>query len=424
MLPIVPSMEDTRSTHDKELSERAQYLDTQDPLSRFRNRFVIEDNLIYLDGNSLGRLPKETILRVRDVVESQWATQLVLGWDTWLDYGTRIGDQLAPIIGANPGEVAIADQTSINLYKLASAAVSSSGRRNILTDRGNFPSDQYVLASVAEAAGGDLVVIPEDPTPGELERHLDPTIGVVSLSHVAFRSGAIADGALITGLVHKHDALMLWDLAHSAGVVPVDLAGWNADLAVGCTYKYLNSGPGAPGFLYVRKDLQTTLDQPITGWFGHADQFGFSQDWQPADDIRRFLVGTPPILSMPGVEVGVHMIAEAGLGQIRMKSIELSSLFIDALEPILDSGVSIVTPRDPHQRGSHVTIRHEHGFQIATQLRQHRVIPDFRAPDLVRFGFAPLYTTYKETVEAALILAEILHTRSFESLPQTRSRVT
>jgi kynureninase len=408
----------------EQLSERAAHLDAVDPLARFRDRFVIKDSLIYLDGNSLGRLPKETAVRIHEVVETEWAEQLVLGWDSWLDSGTRIGDLLAPLMGADAGEVAVADQTSVNLYKLASAALAVGGRRNILTDSGNFPSDRYILGSIAEAAGGTLVVVPEDPSPADLDAALDATIGVVSLSHVSYRSGSMVDGAVVTNLVQRHGALMLWDLAHSVGAVPVDLASWNADLAVGCTYKYLNSGPGAPGFLYVRRDLQTELEQPITGWFGHADQFGFARDWDPAPDIRRFLVGTPPIISMKGVEVGVNLTAEAGIDAIRAKSIELSSLFIDALKPTLDLGVEIITPTDPNIRGSHVTIRHSKGFQVASALRQRGVIPDFRSPDLIRFGFAPMYTSYNETLEAASILTKILHTRSYEKFPETRSGVT
>jgi len=408
----------------EQLSGRAAHLDTVDPLAQFRDRFVIKDTFIYLDGNSLGRLPKETALRIQEVVETEWAEQLVLGWDTWLDSGTRIGDLLAPLIGAQAGEVVVADQTSVNLYKLASAALASSGRHNILTDSGNFPSDRYILGSIAEAAGGTLVMVSEDPTPADLDAALDATIGVVSLSHVSYRSGSMSNGAAVTDVAHRHGALMLWDLAHSIGAVPVDLASWNADLAVGCTYKYLNAGPGAPGFLYVRQDLQTQLEQPITGWFGHADQFGFARVWHPATDIRRFLVGTPPIISMKGVEVGVNLTAEAGIEAIRAKSIELSSLFIDALEPTLELGVEIITPLDPSLRGSHVTIRHGKGFQVASALRQRGVIPDFRSPDLIRFGFAPMYTTYDETFEAACILTEILRTGSHENFPETRSGVT
>jgi kynureninase len=406
------------------LAQLANHLDATDPLASFRDRFVIEDSLIYLDGNSLGRLPKDTVTRTREAVESEWATQLVLGWDTWLDVGTRLGDRLAPLIGAQPGEVAIADQTSVNLYKLAAAAASASGRPNIMTDRGNFPSDRYVLGSIAEAAGGRLIVVPEDPTPGIIEHALDDTVGLVSFSHVSYRSGAMADGRAVTDVVHDHGAFMLWDLAHSAGSVPVDLTDWNADLGVGCTYKYLNAGPGAPGFLYVRRDLQSKLHQPITGWYGHADQFGFAEKWQAAEDIRRFIVGTPPITSMVGVEVGVDLTTEAGIGPLREKSIALSSFFIDSLTPIVGGDTTIVTPLDPHQRGSHVTIRHGNGYQIASALRDRGVIPDFRAPDLIRFGFTPLYTTFSEAFAAAESLADIIDSGSYKFFPSSRTGVT
>ncbi|MEN8041369.1 MAG: aminotransferase class V-fold PLP-dependent enzyme, partial [Actinomycetota bacterium] len=332
------------------LAERAAALDAVDPLRSFRDRFVIEDDLVYLDGNSLGRLPRGTSERISTAVESDWSTRLVLGWDSWLDMGLRLGDMLAPLIGAENGEVAIADQTSINLYKLASAGLAASGRVNVLTDSGNFPSDRYMLSSVAEAAGGRLVIVPEDPTPDDLARHLDQTVGLVSLSHVSYRSGRMMDGHHTTRVVHDAGAMMLWDLAHSVGSVPVDLSDWNADLAVGCTYKYLNAGPGAPGFLYVRSDLQTMLTQPLTGWFGHADQFGFNAEWTPAHDIRRFLVGTPPVISMTGVEVGVALTAEAGTEAIRNKSIAMTSFFIDAVRSLDRVGVTIATPLVPSQR--------------------------------------------------------------------------
>jgi kynureninase len=417
-------MVSTSSTDVESFTEHAYRLDEQDPLAGFRDRFVIEDDYIYLDGNSLGRLPIDTPDRVAETVASEWGRRLVLGWDTWLDEGMRIGDRLAPLIGARPGEVAIADQTSINLYKLASGALSASARPNILTDRGNFPSDRYVLGSIAAAAGGRLIVVPEDPTIADLEGSIDASIGLVSLSHVSYRSGTMCNGARVTDLVHDRGAIILWDLAHSAGAVPVDLGGWNADLAVGCTYKYLNGGPGSPGFLYVRKDLQTQIEQPITGWFGHVDQFGFADDWEPATDLRRFLVGTPPIVSMVGVGVGVDLTIEAGIGLIRDKSMALSSLFLEAIEPLEDEGVAVITPRDASHRGSHITVAHGSGYQIASALRDRGVIPDFRAPNLIRFGFTPLYTTFSEVSRAAEITREIVVSRSYESYPAARTGVT
>lgn len=406
------------------MEDRARNLDRDDPLSSFRDRFVFHHDCIYLDGNSLGRLPIETPDRIRTVVEEEWAGDLVVGWESWLGLGTEIGDRLAPLIGAGRGEVAVCDQTSVNLFKLASAALGMNGRTDILTDAGNFPSDRYILESVASAAGGRLILVREDPSVLDIEHAIEDSVGLVSLSHVAYRSGSVADAANITRVAHDHGALMLWDLAHSVGCVAVHLEDWNADLAVGCTYKYLNAGPGAPGFLYVRSDLQTKLDQPITGWFGHADQFSFDDQWRPADDIRRFLVGTPPVLSIIGVDVGVALTLEAGIERLRHKSVALTSLFIEAVAPLLQYGLKIITPLDPDQRGSHVTTAHEHGFQIATALRERNVIPDFRTPDLIRFGFAPLYTTFSETVAAAEILAEILKTRGYEEYPATRRGVT
>jgi kynureninase len=234
----------------------------------------------------------------------------------------------------------------------------------------------------------------------------------------------MCNGARVTDLVHDRGAIILWDLAHSAGAVPVDLGGWNADLAVGCTYKYLNGGPGSPGFLYVRKDLQTRIEQPITGWFGHVDQFGFADDWVPATDLRRFLVGTPPIVSMVGVGVGVDLTIEAGIGLIRDKSMALSSLFLEAIEPLEDEGVAVITPRDASHRGSHITVAHGSGYQIASALRDRGVIPDFRAPNLIRFGFTPLYTTFSEVSRAAEITREIVVSRSYESYPAARTGVT
>jgi kynureninase len=417
-------MSNTSCTDVRSLAKRAADLDAADPLAAFRERFVIEDHFIYLDGNSLGRLPAATPGRITEAVRGSWAHDLVLGWEHWLTMGTRLGDELAPLIGARRGEVAVCDQTSVNLYKLAAAGLGASGRVNVVTDVGNFPSDRYVLGSIAARAGGRLILAPEDPTVADLSGIIDDSVGLVSLSHVSYRSGTMVDGAAITRLVHDRGAVMLWDLAHSTGSVPVYLSDWEADLAVGCTYKYLNAGPGAPGFLYVRGDLQETLEQPITGWFGHKDQFGFTETWEAADDIRRFLVGTPPVVSMVGVDVGVGLTAEAGIDALRTKSIELTSMFIDAVAPFEDHGIEIVTPLDASRRGSHVTVKHRHGLQIASTLRARGVIPDFRAPDLIRFGFAPLYTTFAETDRAALILGEILDTRSYESFPNTRGGVT
>lgn len=407
------------------LRERAADLDRTDPLGRFRDLFVIDDELIYLDGNSLGRPPRAAAEAVTNALNEGWATELVLGWDHWLDLGAETGDLLAPLIGAAPGEVIVGDQTSVNLYKLAMAALSASDRKRILTDAGNFPSDLYILDSVARHHGGELMVIDEDPSPSALADHLDDSIGLVALTHVSYRSGAMHDGAEVTRAVHAAGALMLWDLAHSVGAVPVDLDAWGADLAVGCTYKYLNGGPGAPGFLFVAAALQSELHQPITGWFGHEDQFSFATEFVPADSIRRFLVGTPPILSLTAATAGIEISAEAGVAELHRKATSLTGLFLEAVSEWAASfDLDVVTPLDPQHRGSHVSLRHAAGFQISKALRAQGVIVDFRSPDLIRFGFAPLYTTHADVVAAAEALHTTLHQESWRDYPSLRSGVT
>lgn len=407
------------------LRDRAVGLDRTDSLRRFRDLFVVDDDLIYLDGNSLGRPPRAAAEAVNAAMAKGWAKELVMGWDHWLDLGVETGDQLAPLIGASSGEVVVGDQTSVNLYKLAMAALAASGRNRILTDAGNFPSDLYILDSVARHHGGELIVVDEDPSPGTLASHLDDSIGLVALTHVSYRSGAMHDGAEVTREVHSVGALMLWDLSHSVGAVPVDLDGWNADMAVGCTYKYLNGGPGAPGFLFVAADLHTKLHQPITGWFGHIDQFSFATDFVPSDSIRRFLVGTPPILSLTAAQTGIDVSARAGIAALRAKGTSLTELFLEAVSEWAASfDVNIVTPLDPQRRGSHVSLRHAAGFQISKALRDVGVVVDFRSPDLVRFGFAALYTSHMEVVAAAEALHTTLSDGSWQKYPSDRSGVT
>lgn len=398
--------------------------DVQDPLTSFRSRFVIDDELIYLDGNSLGRLPKATIDAVRSVVEGEWGHELVLGWDHWIDMGQEVGNRLATIVGASEGEVALCDQTSVNLFKVAHAALAASGRNNVVTDRGNFPSDRYVLEAIANSRGGKLIFVPEDPTLDQLAEAVDDSVGVVSLSHVAYRSGAMLDGADVTGLVHRGGALMVWDLSHSVGSVPVALNEWAADFAVGCTYKYLNGGPGAPAFLYVRADLVAAVEQPIPGWFSHTDQFAMAPDYEPSPSIRRFVVGTPPILSLVAAKVGIDLTIEAGIDAIRRRGIALTSAFAERIDTMHAHGFTMVTPADPSRRGSHISVRHNDAYRISQALRTRNVIPDFRAPDLIRFGFAPLYTTFAEVDTALDILEDIMNTGSYKNFPRGRTGVT
>lgn len=410
------------------LHDRAKELDTADPLGGYRERFVISDDLIYLDGNSLGRLPVTTADRVDAIVRDEWAHELVMGWDRWLDIGLEIGSRLAPLIGAKPTEVAVCDQTSINLFKLATAGLRASGRTNVITDTGNFPSDRYILEHVARVAGGTARFAPEDPTPADVAALLDESVGLVSLSHVGYRSGTILDVRTITDLAHDAGAMVLWDLAHSAGALPVDLDEWDVDLAVGCTYKYLNAGPGAPGYLFVREDLITNLEPSIPGWYAHADQFAMAQQFVPKDTIGRFVVGTPPVISMVAVDEGIGLSVEAGIDRIREKSLALTDFFIGALtageNDFAPFGLTVVTPLEHERRGSQVTIRHPEAYRISLALREAGVIPDFRAPDLVRFGFTPLYTSFADVARATEILHDVLANERYTQFNAARSGVT
>ncbi|MGI9667108.1 MAG: kynureninase [Acidimicrobiia bacterium] len=405
------------------LEDRATIQDSNDGLARFRDAFDIRDDLIYLDGNSLGRPPKQAAEDTQRVVVQEWTTELVMGWDHWLDLGQQIGDDLAPLLGASPGEVAVCDQTSINVYKLASAALADARAKNVLTDGGNFPSDLYVLEAVAKAQGGRVIVAPEDPTLDELETLMDD-VGLVAITHVSYRSGAMYDGAAVTAMAHRHGARMMWDLAHSAGAVPVALNEWDADVAVGCTYKYLNGGPGSPAFVYVRSDLHDTLEQPIPGWFAHANQFSFDRTFVPAPSIRRFLIGTPSVVSMAAMRAGIELSREAGIDALREKSISLSELFVEAVDALDTAELKVASPRDPQRRGSHVTLGHDAGFQISSELRARGVVSDFRAPDLIRFGFAPLYNTHRQVVKAVSILGDIIKDRSYLARPAPDGGVT
>ncbi len=379
--------------------------DASDRLARYRDLFAIPDaGLLYMDGNSLGRPPVRSLERLTEAAHEEWADGLVRSWAHWVELPAAGGDLLAPLLGAQPGEAALTDQTSINLYKLATAAVSHRAGP-IVTDSANFPSDLYVLRAVAERAGVELRIVdstPEMGTPPDRLAAAAEGAALVSLSHVAYKSGALADMAEITAASHRAGAMVLWDLSHSVGAVPIDLAGCEADLAVGCTYKYLNGGPGAPAFLYVRSDLQPVLDQPIQGWFGHSDMFAFAGEFRAAPDIRRFTVGTPPILSLAAAMEGIRVSAEAGIGAIREKSIALTELIVDLFDAWLAPlGFALGSPRDPRRRGGHVAVRHPDGRDICRRLaEEHQVITDFRGPDSIRIAPAALYTRFVDVWHA------------------------
>ncbi len=380
----------------------AERLDAADPLATYRDRFVFADpELIYLDGNSLGRLPRATVERLQQVVVDEWGDRLISGWDQWLDLGLRIGDTIADrIVGARPGEVAVADSTTVNFFRLAGAALDAlPARTAIVTDRANFPTDRYVLEGLAAQRGLSIRWLDPDPIEGprvaEVAAALDEDVALVTLSHVNYRSAAIADMAGINAAAREAGALTLWDLSHSAGAVPIDLDGSGADLAVGCTYKYLNGGPGAPAYLYIRTEHQDRLRTPIQGWFGQRDQFAMGPAFDPAPGIRGWLAGTPPVLSMSAVEVGIELTAEAGMPAIRAKASALTELAValhDAwLAPL---GFSLGSPRAPDRRGSHVSVRRHDAKGLCTALIDRGVITDYRAPDSIRLGLSPLTTRF------------------------------
>lgn len=398
-------------------------LDAADPLRRWREAFILPADVIYLDGNSLGPLPKAVRARLAHVLESEWGEGLIRSWNDadWINLPRRVGDRIAALIGARPGEVVAADSTSINLFKLLAAALQlRPGRRVILSERGNFPTDLYVAqGAIALLGGGHELRLVEAPA---LAGAIDSDTAVLLLTHVNFKSGRMHDLGALTRAAHAAGALALWDLAHSAGAVPVDLNGAGADLAVGCGYKYLNGGPGAPAFLYVRRDLQDAVRPALFGWMGHARPFDFAAPYEPAAGIARQLVGTPAILSLSALDAALELWQEIDIAAVRAKSIALTELFVRLVEAhCAGLGLSLAIPRDAAVRGSQVSFRHEEAYAVMQALIARGVIGDFRAPDLMRFGFAPLYVRHVDVFDAALALHAVLAGRAWDR-PQFRAR--
>lgn len=426
-------------TDMESMRKEAAYLDGQDALSAYRSRFISTDErLIYLDGNSLGKLPAASKIIVEQAVNYEWGERLIRSWnEDWYARNTELGDKIARIAGASEGEVVVTDTTSVNLYKLAYAALQhKKGRTRIVTDVLNFPSDLYILQGLVKmfGAGYELVLVPsgDGMTIGtaELMKRIDDRTALVSLSHVAFKSAFRYNMKEITSLVQERGAMMLWDLSHSIGAVPGELNESNADLAVGCTYKYLNGGPGSPAFLYVRKDLQEKLTSPVWGWFGERNPFDFSLDYRPGDGIRRFLTGTPPILSLKTIEPTVDMMNETGMEVIRMKSVSQSEYLLKLAKKFLyPLGFRPGSPSDPEMRGSHLSLCHPEAYRICKALidpdtGNNVVIPDFREPDHIRMGITPLYTTYTELFLAVKEIRTIIEDRLYLKFTTKREQVT
>ena len=416
--------------------EFARRLDRQDTLAPYRERFVSSDpGLIYLDGNSLGRLPISVIERMKVLVEEEWGTDLIRGWNKgWWEAPSRIGEKIASLLGAAPGQVVVGDQTSINLFKLATAALTlQPHKKRIITDTFNFPSDLYVLQGIVRLLGDRHEIVRVGaadndimPNLAALEKVIREDTALVTLSHVTFKSGYLYDMAHITELAHRKGALILWDLSHSVGAVPIELDEYDVDFAIGCTYKYLNGGPGAPAFLYVNKRIQDDVTSPIWGWWGQKNPFGFDLEYRPAPGIQRFLAGTAPMLSTLAMEEALTPLLDAGIDALRAKSILMtdyaSYLTDELLAPL---GFSLGSPRNPARRGSHISIRHEQGYRInRAMIEEMNVIPDFRAPDNIRLGFAPLYIAFTDIWEGFDRIRRVVEEKRYEKYPMQKLTVT
>ena len=397
-------------------------LDRADELAAFRDRFMLPDGVIYLDGNSLGPLPKATPARIAHVMEREWGQSLIRSWTDhgWIDLQFRVGEKIGQLVGAAPGTTVVADSTSVNLYKLLAAALDQRpGRKVILTEEGNFPTDLYMAQGLTALLqrGHTLRAV------SDVASALDDTVAVLMLTHVNYRTGAMHDMATLTRAAHDAGAMVLWDLSHSVGAVSLRLDADEVDFAVGCGYKYLNGGPGAPAFLYIALDIQADLRLPLTGWLGHAEPFAFESVYRPAAGIARAVVGTPPILSLAALEVGVDVALEVPMPVVRRKSLGLTDLFINLMQD--EAQLRLLTPHDHVVRGSQVSLTHPDGYAIMQAMIDRGVIGDFRAPDVMRFGFAPLYLRFVDVWDAASTLRDIMRTEAWgDARFQVRRSVT
>lgn len=414
----------------------AAELDARDPLRSFRNEFVVADNSVcYLDGNSLGRQPRVTAAAVNQLLD-EWGSELVMGWQHWVDEAQRTGDLLGQtVLGADAGQVLACDTTSVNFYQLCVAAVRARpGRRRIITDAANFPTDRYILEGIARDHGLELVLIDNEQDDGPHERispellatHLSDDVALVSLQVVQYRSGARNDVRELTALAHRHGALVVWDASHAVGAVPLNFDADGVDLAVGCTYKYLNAGPGSPAWLYVRRDLQPTLRVPIQGWFAQADQFGMGREFERADGIRGFQVASPSIVGLRAINASLEVIAPAGIEHIAAKAALATELMVSIHDEWLAPlGFTLLTPRSANERGGHIRLGHPEADVICQALRvQHDVITDFRVPDSIRVAASPLTTSFAEIVDGMRRLRDCVASRCYLQAEARTGRVT
>ena len=399
-------------------------LDDGDSLAGCRAAFRLPDGILYFDGNSLGALSEAVVERLGRVVEEEWGRDLIRSWNAhdWMGLPGRVGDRIAPLIGAQPGEVVVTDSTSINLFKVLAAALAlRPGRRYILSDEANFPTDLYMAEGLARLVGTEveLRLVAAEAIPAAL----GSDVAVVMASHVDYQSGRIRDLAGITEAAHATGALTVWDLSHSVGVLPIDLNGAGVDLAVGCTYKFLNAGPGAPAFLYVAERLQGEIENPLSGWMGDTAPFEFQTSYRPAPGLARMLSGTPPILSMVALDAALDVFQGIDLEAVRAKAVRLTSLFVELVEARLGgAGLVLASPREATARGAQISFRHDEGYPIMQALIARGVIGDFRAPDILRFGFAPLYLRFVDVWDAVEVLAEIMD-QDFWDDPRYRRRL-
>ena len=398
--------------------EDLKYLDKQDPLSRYREEFFLPKNTIYFDGNSLGPVPKKTIKNLNKTINEEWGKDLINSWNkaNWINLPQTLGDKIAPLLGAKSGEVVVVDSTSLNLFKVLTSALRlNKNRKKIVSESTNFPSDLYILEGVNGMLNNhyECQLIDDDIN---FEKYIDSSTAVVMLSHINYKTGRISDMKKITDYAHQQGALVVWDLSHSVGVIPMDLHNIGVDFAVGCTYKHLNGGPGAPGFLYVHSDLIAIVSQPLSGWLGHSDPFAFEAKYTPANNINKFICGTPSILSYKAVESALDIFDEISLEQVREKSIQLSELFIKLIKQECgDFGFELFSPIDAALRGSQISYKHENAYPIMQSLISRGIIGDYREPNILRFGISPLYMRYEDVWSAIICLKNIMQSNEWDS---------